>query len=368
MDDSPDSRVPLQPAELVSSRIEENRLFEASFLFNKFSQEIDQPLREKIHRQLTERIELAKQAFSRGELLEQAGDLEQAADSFREVAVLAIDHPGLVQARQRVDISIQLVSSLPDDSIEPEESEPVAPKPSSPVSQSAPSIAPATACLFFQHKKNLIIVASSLVAILGLCGVFLLFRADNRPVVSGGNVPAERVHAEIAQPAMQPLGELIIPAEKVHSSPPAPAPLPVLPVPALSSGRSEGEVLSSLPPVFEDLTRQQPLPEEQPKPPPVSSVDAHAPSVDVPEAGEESATRKVHVRPLRIQESSEGSPRNQEPDSLKRSFQDIYGNSWRLQEMNKLTPEQGASSEILNSERESRVHETFSSGNGNTSN
>ncbi len=371
MDDSPDSRVPLLPAELVNSRIDENRLFEARFLFEKFSHEIDQPLREKIQRQLTKKIELAQQAFSQGEVLEQAGELEKAADSFAEATVLAIDYPELAQARQRVDLSLKLVSSLPDETVEPVKPEPhaasilseilevsaapklIARKPLLAVTLSALSMVRATIRSFFQQRKNQIVVASSLVVMLGLCSVFFLFRTESEPEISEENVPAKGFPTENVRAAIEPIEGLILPLREVDHFPPAPG---------VSSYLSEGENLSSPPPTSKEVTGQEPLPEGHEQASTSGRVSVPTPPVVEQKPKVEPASKTVHVRPLHIQALREEISDNHDSDTPERSSLDIYGSSWRLQEMNKLTRKQVASPKIKDVERESRVYETFSAG------
>lgn len=103
-----ESENPLSPAELIGNRIAEKRLFEARFLFHKFSAEINEELRESLQQQLSAAIFRAEKAFTRGELLEQADEFEQALQAFAEVAAIAVDFPTLERAQQRAELSLKL--------------------------------------------------------------------------------------------------------------------------------------------------------------------------------------------------------------------------------------------------------------------
>lgn len=177
MVDSHGSRTPLPPAEIVHGRLDENRLFEARFLFDKFSVEIDPAVREQLRRQLETGIARAEKRFNRGGELEQAGELEKAAAVYKEVAAVAVDFPDLDQARQRVEIALELGLLQPQEPSVPEGAAPE-PAPTDPPPETG---APSAGRNFLQHRKPLSLLLSLLAGPV-LVAVFLFFRPEREPV------------------------------------------------------------------------------------------------------------------------------------------------------------------------------------------
>jgi len=126
MVDSQGTSSPLTPAELVGKRLEEHRLFEARFLFDKMAQAIEPAAREQLQQQMKARISKAERLFARGLLLEKAGELAKALKLYAEVATLAVDYPNLDQVRQRVEVALSLGSlySYEPSGVAPGEAEP----------------------------------------------------------------------------------------------------------------------------------------------------------------------------------------------------------------------------------------------------
>ncbi len=179
MADFHSSRAPLSPAELVADRIDENRFFEARFLFRKFSEEIDPAVREQLRGQLETRIARAEKTFAQGELLERAGKFEQAGKVYADLAVMVIDYPSLDEVRQRVEVAIKLGplggGEHPDPKIPVAEPTPSVIQPETPgFSVSGPS--------FFRHGKVALFVVFSLLTILGTVSFRIFFRSQREPV------------------------------------------------------------------------------------------------------------------------------------------------------------------------------------------
>ncbi len=189
MADSHSSRVPLSPAELVGNRIDENRLFEARFLFQKFTADIDPAVGEKLRKQLETRIARAEKTFAQGEQLEQAGELEQAKKVYADLLGMVVDYPSLTEAQQRVEVAIKLGLLKP---VEPQEDlEVPGPESSSPVIRPEASDLPASGSSFFQHRKSILLLVFSLLAALGTVSFWIFFRPRNEPVVVRTTVSAE---------------------------------------------------------------------------------------------------------------------------------------------------------------------------------
>lgn len=180
MVESPGSRSSLPPAEIVYSKIEENRLFEARFLFGKFSSKLNPAVREKLYQQLTTLITKAEQVFARGEQLERAGKFVKAMEIYDSVAELAVDHPSLAQARQRVEIALQLGPLQADRSPQSKNSDPRFP---SLTAQTRGPGSDAPSPSFFQQKKSSFLLGSSLLVTLGLVSILLFFRPYGKPIV-----------------------------------------------------------------------------------------------------------------------------------------------------------------------------------------
>ncbi len=189
MADSHSSRVPLSPAELVGNRIDENRLFEARFLFQKFTADIDPAVGEKLRKQLETRIARAEKTFAQGEQLEQAGELEQAKKVYADLLGMVVDYPALTEAQQRVEVAIKLGLLKP---VEPQE-EPEVPGPesSSPVIRPETSDFPVSGASFFQHRKSILLLIFSLFAALGTVSFWIFFSPRSEPVVVRTAVPTE---------------------------------------------------------------------------------------------------------------------------------------------------------------------------------
>ncbi len=189
MADSHSSRVPLSPAELVGNRIDENRLFEARFLFQKFTADIDPAVGEKLRKQLETRIARAEKTFAQGEKLEQAGELEQAKNVYADLLGMVVDYPALTEAQQRVEVAIKLGLLKP---VEPQE-EPEVPGPesSSPVIRPETSDFPVSGSSFFQHRKSILLLIFSLFAALGTVSFWIFFSPRSEPVVVRTAVPTE---------------------------------------------------------------------------------------------------------------------------------------------------------------------------------
>ncbi len=103
-----DSSASPASVELVSARIEEKRLFEARFLFKKFSSTIDSPVRQQIQRRLDKKIELARQHFAQARQLEEQQQYEEAEKGYGRVLDVAVDFPAIEQALQRVAVARKL--------------------------------------------------------------------------------------------------------------------------------------------------------------------------------------------------------------------------------------------------------------------
>ncbi|MCF6186892.1 MAG: LysM peptidoglycan-binding domain-containing protein [Desulfobulbaceae bacterium] len=189
MADSHSSRVPLSPAELVGNRIDENRLFEARFLFQKFTADIDPAVGEKLRKQLETRIARAEKTFAQGEQLEQAGELELAKKVYADLLGMVVDYPSLTEAQQRVEVAIKLGLLKP---VEPQEDlEVPGPESSSPVIRPEASDLPASGSSFFQHRKSILLLVFSLLAALGTVSFWIFFRPRNEPVVVRTAVPMQ---------------------------------------------------------------------------------------------------------------------------------------------------------------------------------
>jgi len=187
MADSHSSRVPLSPAELVGNRIDENRLFEARFLFQKFTADIDPAVGEKLRKQLETRIARAEKTFAHAEQLEQAGELEQAKKVYADLLGMVVDYPALAEVQQRVEVAIKLGLLKP---VEPqEELEVPGPGSSSPVIRPEASDFPVSGSSFFQHRKMILLLVFSLFAALGTVSFWIFFSPRNEPVVVRTAVP-----------------------------------------------------------------------------------------------------------------------------------------------------------------------------------
>jgi len=189
MADTHSSRVPLSPAELVGNRIDENRLFEARFLFQKFTADIDPAVGEKLRKQLEIRIARAEKTFAQGEQLEQAGELEQAKKVYADLLSMVVDYPALTEAQQRVEVAIKLGLLKP---VEPqEELEVPGPESSSPIIRPEVSGFPFSGTSFFQHRKSILLLVFSLFAALGTVSFWIFFSPRSEPVVVRTAVPTE---------------------------------------------------------------------------------------------------------------------------------------------------------------------------------
>lgn len=108
MTDSPGPLTSSASAELIRARIDENRLFEARFLFKKISSEIDPAGRRQLHQQLESRIEKARTLFDHAEQLKEQGRYEEAREIYIRVLDIAIDYPDVAQSLQRVIVALKL--------------------------------------------------------------------------------------------------------------------------------------------------------------------------------------------------------------------------------------------------------------------
>lgn len=364
MVDSLDARILLPPAELVSNRIDEKRLFEARFLFNKFSRTIDAPLQEQLQQQLKKQIDLAEEALARGELLEQACKIVKAAEAYEEVAKIAIDHPSLARAQQRVELAIKLE---PLQSVEPSESEVPLKKPSSPVISPVATRLPAATLSFFRQHKKYLLLGSSLPAALGFIAVFFFFRPENEFAMLREVVPAKTaVEKDVSAGGhfvISSVPDVVFPFQETNTPSPETVSVsaPVDPVQVLAVSQddrkdsSEREQVSSvdddvlLPPLMQPqaTVAEQSLSIEEPVK--TSSEPIAGLHVLVREEGTVvlSTGRKVHVRPLELLESRETTLLNddgtytvQPADSLGSISRKLYGNSWRWNELYKLNSKQ----------------------------
>ncbi len=214
MADSHSSRVPLSPAELVGGRIDENRLFEARFLFQKFSAEIDPAVGGKLRKQLENRIARAEKTFAQGELLERAGKLEQAGKVYADLAVMVIDYPALDEARQRVEIAIKLG---PLESVEPSQPEVPGAEPSpSVISPVGSTDAPVAGPSFVQYRNLVLLLVFFLLAALGAVSFLIFSRPRSELPVAAGSVVQ-------ALPEALPLPEKPEPHSSVNPTQPEPA-------------------------------------------------------------------------------------------------------------------------------------------------
>jgi len=115
----PDSPRTLAAAELVQARIDEKRLFEARFLFHKFSSTIEPEARLLLEQSLEEKIARAEKRFNHGRRLEEQQRYGKAEKDYRRVLAVAVDYPSIDQALQRIAVLRKLgplqASSSPDD-------------------------------------------------------------------------------------------------------------------------------------------------------------------------------------------------------------------------------------------------------------
>lgn len=116
-----DSSASPASAELVSARIEEKRLFEARFLYKKFSSTIDSPVRQQIQRRLEKKIKLARQHFAQARQLEEQQQYEEAEKGYGRVIDIAVDFPAIEQALQRVAVARRLGPLRPPVSLDSKE-------------------------------------------------------------------------------------------------------------------------------------------------------------------------------------------------------------------------------------------------------
>jgi nucleoid-associated protein YgaU len=222
MVDSLGSRTPLPSAELVGNRISEKRLFEARFLFNKFSEEIDPTVRLQLQQQLAAGISQAEQSFAAGEQLERSNDFEKAMAAYADVAALVVDHPGLAEAQQRVALAIQLGGLQSIVRTEPEvDSDFLSSLPSA-SPQMVPGHQSAASVSVFSSRKRIIFLSLGLflLCMLGLVTGWMYFSPEDMLEVSGKRLPAreERNRGErvVAHSALEPISEsdIIPPLEK----------------------------------------------------------------------------------------------------------------------------------------------------------
>ncbi len=105
MANAPDSSTISTPAELVQARIDEKRLFEARFLFHKFSSSIEPQVSLQLEQLLKNGIAQAGQHFSRGQQLEEQQHYEEAERAYGRVLSIAVDYPAIDQALQRIVVA-----------------------------------------------------------------------------------------------------------------------------------------------------------------------------------------------------------------------------------------------------------------------
>ncbi len=218
MVDSSGSSIPLPAAELVGKRIDERRLFEAQFLFHKFSSEIESTVREQLNQRLATRLSMANQVFAKGEHLEQVGELEKAMAAYGELAEIALDYPSLSQAQQRIEVALKLGSFQRAGAVKPEQEKPivaeaphvVAPLPETtlPVSKPLSSI---------QQKKIPLAIACALLACLILFAGLLFFRsgkdAEVTKEIQPQSIPINQEQVKAVPPPIQPVPQPVVPIE-----------------------------------------------------------------------------------------------------------------------------------------------------------
>ncbi len=293
MADSHSSRVPLSPAELVGSRIDENRLFEARFLFQKFCAEIDPAVGEKLRRQLEGRIARAEKTFARGELLERAGKLEQAGKVYADLAVMVLDYPSLAEARQRVELAIRLGPLEPVNPPEPEI--PVAGPSPSVISSEGSTDTPVSGTSFFQRRKVVLLLVFSLfVVLLGAVSFRFFFRAQSGPPV---------VFQPVVQAQPEDVPRAKEPERRLSVGRPLPEPAAALPDVAEPARKNSAETVAeeietaekeavvSAAPVVEErpgAREASPAPQEEP-----GSGQIPEAKVSMPVAPKEEAERAV---------------------------------------------------------------------------
>ena len=105
MVDSSGSSIPLPAAELVRARIADKRVFEARFLFKKFSSTITAEDRLQLQRILERTIKQAEQSFSTAEKLAEQQQYEAAEREYSRVKEAVVDFPAIDQALQRVALA-----------------------------------------------------------------------------------------------------------------------------------------------------------------------------------------------------------------------------------------------------------------------
>ena len=125
MANSPDSSTTLASAELVQARMSEKRLFEARFLFHKFSSTIEPQVSLRLEQSLEEKITRAGKYFKHGRRMEELQRYEEAEKDYGCVLAIAVDYPSIDQALQRIVVLRKLgplqAPSIPDDGGEPSE-------------------------------------------------------------------------------------------------------------------------------------------------------------------------------------------------------------------------------------------------------
>ena len=196
MVDSSDPPASSTPAELVSARIAEKRLFEAGFLLKKISSEIDPSTRRQLRQQLENRKEKARQIFVHAEKLEEQGQFEKARQGYSGVIEIAVDFPGIDQALQRVTVALALgpLASVSSADGQKEVREQAG------SSSADPSVELALKPTFFRRWKRSLFFAALAVAAFVLFAVSGIFREKNE-------LPAqlENSVAKVSTPAAGPL-------------------------------------------------------------------------------------------------------------------------------------------------------------------
>jgi nucleoid-associated protein YgaU len=188
-------------AELIKERIDEKRLFEARFLFKKFSSEIDPPVRRQLRQQLENLIEQAGRIFARAEQLEEQGRYEEARQGYTGVFDIAIDFPAVDRALQRVTVALALGPLQPV-------------SPAGEEDQAAPSLimpqAEPEPQTFLQRRKLPLFFGVMGVLVLALFAVLGIFRAKNELPAQTEN-PVPRVVAATTESAEKSVALPVMP-------------------------------------------------------------------------------------------------------------------------------------------------------------
>ncbi|RUM37945.1 MAG: hypothetical protein DSY57_03335, partial [Desulfobulbus sp.] len=165
----PDSPRTLVAAELVQARIDEKRLFEARFLFHKFSSTIEPEVRILLEQSLEEKIARAEKRFNHGRRMEEQQRYGEAEKDYGRALAVAVDYPSIDQALQRIAMLRKLgplqASSSPEEGGDALE-------------QSAPvDIAPTEVpCRSGRRRRRKIFVFSLLLIFAGSAAILLIGR------------------------------------------------------------------------------------------------------------------------------------------------------------------------------------------------